>query len=289
MKAVVRFVVNVIHAQASNMAPRNWSVSSLGILRKIYHNESNMRRRALFIGINYVGSANELHGCINDVAGACAHMKALGYTDNITLADDGTSLPPTKANILQYLAWLVGGAVAGDKLYLHYSGHGSYMADASNDESDRRDETICPLDFETAGFIIDDTLREVLVDKVPAGVQLFCVFDSCHSGTVLDLAYSYVNKRARLVVTKDKQYADSAGDVIELSGCMDNQTSADAFVDGKSQGAMTWALLGAWGKNPVLLCDLLANVTERLTRSHYQQRPQLTSGRLLTPRAVLEL
>ena len=248
-----------------------------------------MRRRALLIGINYVGSQNELHGCINDVAGARAHVMGLGFADNITLADDGSSLPPTKANILQYLAWLVGGAVVGDKLYLHYSGHGSYMADTNHDESDHRDSCICPLDFETAGFIVDDTLREVLVDKVPAGVTLFAVFDSCHSGTVLDLRYSYVDKRARLAAKTDPQYADSVGDVIELSGCMDNQTSADAFVDGKSQGAMTWALLSAWDKNPVLLCDLLANVTDRLTRSHYRQRPQLTSSRLLAPRAVLEL
>jgi len=37
-------------------------------------------------------------------------------------------------------------------------------------------------------------LREVLVDPLPRGSKLFALFDSCHSGTILDLAHYKCNK-----------------------------------------------------------------------------------------------
>lgn len=54
------------------------------------------------------------------------------------------------------MQWLVRDARPGDSLFFHYSGHGGQAADLDGDEDDGFDETILPLDFKTAGEIIDD-------------------------------------------------------------------------------------------------------------------------------------
>jgi len=85
-------------------------------------------------------------------------------------------------NILAGIRWLVTGAKKGDVIVFYYSGHGSQVADVSGEEIDRRDETICPHDYATAGMIKDDDLRTAFAG-VAAGVNLDVILDSCHSGT----------------------------------------------------------------------------------------------------------
>ena len=58
--------------------------------------------------------------------------------------------------------------------------------------ADGYDETLVPLDYESAGQIRDDDLFQALVGEMPAGVTVTCIMDCCHSGTVLDLPYHFV-------------------------------------------------------------------------------------------------
>ena len=58
--------------------------------------------------------------------------------------------------------------------------------------ADGYDETLVPLDYQQAGQIRDDDLFTTLVGAMPRGVQLTCVMDCCHSGTVLDLPFQFV-------------------------------------------------------------------------------------------------
>ena len=58
-------------------------------------------------------------------------------------------------------------------------------------EDDGLNETILPADWETAGMIVDDDLHDMLVRGLPEGSRFTCIFDSCHSGTALDLPYVY--------------------------------------------------------------------------------------------------
>ena len=60
------------------------------------------------------------------------------------------------------------------------------------DEADGRDETLCPLDFLSAGQMRADQILRELVAPLAEGVQLTCLMDCCHSGTILDLPYSLV-------------------------------------------------------------------------------------------------
>lgn len=87
------------------------------------------------------------------------------------------------------LYWLVQGCRPGDSLVFHYSGHGSQQRNYTGDEVDGYDETLCPLDYETQGMIVDDEINVTIVRPLPAGVKLHAIIDACHSGTVLDLPF----------------------------------------------------------------------------------------------------
>ncbi|KAK8119135.1 caspase domain-containing protein [Apiospora kogelbergensis] len=170
------------------------------------------KRKALLIGINYMGMEGELRGCINDTKNVSAFlMERYNYKreDMIILTDDSSDprLQPTKANILRGMQWLVEGARADDALFLHYSGHGGQTEDLDGDEDDGYDEVIYPLDYKTQGHIVDDEIHHVVVKPLMPGVRLTAIFDSCHSGTVMDLPYVYSTKG----VLKEPNLAAEAG------------------------------------------------------------------------------
>lgn len=168
-----------------------------------YSNNSG-KRKALFIGINYLGSRNQLEGCINDaLAMQRFAMQNYGYQQNdcVVLTDDynnrnNARAIPTRANIIDAMHWLVSNAQPNDSLIFHYSGHGSTVKDQDGDEESGFDETICPVDFESAGMIVDDEMNQILVQSLPPGCRLTAFFDSCHSGSALDLPYVYSTKGA---------------------------------------------------------------------------------------------
>jgi hypothetical protein len=87
------------------------------------------------------------------------------------------------------LYWLVQGCQPGDSLVFHYSGHGSQQRNYTGDEVDGYDETLCPLDFESQGMIVDDEINATIVRPLPPRAKLHAIIDACHSGTVLDLPY----------------------------------------------------------------------------------------------------
>lgn len=69
------------------------------------------------------------------------------------------------------------------------------------------DETIYPVDFKSAGQIVDDQIHAICVARLQPGVRMTCIFDSCHSGSVLDLPYVYSTKGA----LKEPNLAKEAG------------------------------------------------------------------------------
>jgi len=89
------------------------------------------------------------------------------------------------------MKWLVRDARTNDSLFFHYSGHGGQTKDLDGDEADGYDEVIYPVDHETAGEIVDDIMHEIMVKPLPPGCRLTSIFDSCHSGSALDLPYIY--------------------------------------------------------------------------------------------------
>lgn len=297
--------------------------------------QCNGKKKALFIGINYFKSEAELRGCINDVANLkqfCIERFKFDPANMVVLTDDTTDprFMPTKENIFKYFKWLVDGAQPGDSLFLHYSGHGGTSRDADGDEQDGFDETIIPVDFQKTGQIVDDEINKMLVKPLPQGVRLTAIFDSCHSGSVMDLPFTYTidgslviheidNRKAAMkagieagmaylsgnkalamtrgmdaikhLIAKPSKPADSAAqkksieekssvaDVIQFSGCMDEQTSADASIDGRATGAMSYAFIKAFKENPNLTYTDLLKTVRATMAGKFSQVPQLSAGR----------
>lgn len=261
-----------------------------------------MSKRAVLIGINYYGTSAELSGCINDVNNIRQLLDEYypGFKYKILVDSPGSPNKPTKRNIIAAMKWLVKGNNSKSTLFLHYSGHGSYVRDRNGDEKDERDESIIPMDYNRRGMIIDDDIFKYLVQPLVRGAKLTTLFDSCHSGTVLDLPLTYkprtkkVRKiiRRRRVVKKVKLYNvrnnknKVRGRAICISGCRDNQTSADAREERQFQGAMTYSFIKIMktylrrGKRPTY-ATLVKSMRQLLKRKRYTQIPQLsTSGKL---------
>lgn len=151
-------------------------------------------KRAVLIGINYVGSSAELSGCHNDVNNMVKYIKDVhGFEDEniVLLMDDGEHTEPTKDNIIEAWKTLVGSVEEGDAVFCHYSGHGCKVEDDNGDEEDGFDETLVPVDYQSEGFIRDDDIFKILVGPLPAGSTMTAVMDCCHSGTVLDLPFVF--------------------------------------------------------------------------------------------------
>ncbi|KAK1926005.1 putative metacaspase [Papiliotrema laurentii] len=155
------------------------------------------KRKALLIGINYFNQSGQLGGCINDAHNVQKFLcERYNYRpeDMVILTDDSRNPRqiPTRANILQAIGWLVQGAQPNDALFFHYSGHGGQTQDLDGDEDDGYDEVIYPVDFKQAGHIVDDERdHDRMVKPLPPGCRLTAIFDSCHSGSALDLPYIY--------------------------------------------------------------------------------------------------
>lgn len=111
----------------------------------------------------------------------------------MTLTDDQAdpSRIPTKANIIAGMQWLVRDARPNDSFFLHFSGHGGQTVDLDGDEDDGNDNTIYPVDHTRVGVIVDDMMHDILVKPLPAGCRLTAIMDCCHSGSALDLPFTY--------------------------------------------------------------------------------------------------
>jgi len=244
-------------------------------------------KKGLLIGINYVGSENELNGCINDANNLKNFLIQIKYlnANEIIMMNDllQGAFYPSKANILSQLQGLVTFAKANtDKiveLFVSYSGHGTGVRDTNGDEQDGQDEALVPVDFMQNGFIVDDYLRTNFVDKLPANVNVVFLCDACHSGTMFDLKYLYQVNASKPENINPKR-TDTKCNVVTISGCRDDQTSADAYLSNTYQGAMTAAFLANYKDEmtyKVLITKMLTWLTNN--RDRFTQIPQLGSGK----------
>jgi hypothetical protein len=233
---------------------------------------------ASLIGINYKNTSNELNGCINDTKNIKNLLQEKYGFNNFGFLTDDTPTKPTKQTIIYSLTSLLKNSISGDSLFFLYSGHGTCTTDLNNDELDGQDELIVPINATSINMCIsDDELNLIIKNNLKPGVTLFALFDSCFSGTVLDLKYN-LDSSDTVIVNPSNQ--DTLGQVFMISGCTDQQTSADAFIGGKSSGAMTFAFtqtIKQYGTS-ITLKQLVTNMRQLLSDSGLEQIPQLAWG-----------
>ena len=238
----------------------------------------NTHKKALLIGCNYNRTPYRLRGCINDVINLQNLLRINYGFYNTKLLTDNTSLKPTKQIIINEIVNLLKNSESGDVLYISFSGHGTYTRDQNNDEKDGRDEMFVSLDLQC---IKDDDMKKLIQDNLKPDVNVFILFDCCHSGTILDLKYQYLDSSEYNKATQNNN-EETLGNIYMISGCKDNQTSADAYINRKFQGAMTWALIESLkNKSSLTWKQLLLKMRYILKRSRFSQVPQLSSGKTL--------
>lgn len=241
------------------------------------------KTKALLFGLNYshCQTVNHLNGCINDVLNMSEYLTTQHqipceiYTDE---SDDTSST--TKEGMKQKLLELaeLSNKDALEFVFIHYSGHGSYVRDISGDERDGDDECIVPSDCEVSGYLLDDEISDIIAQFNP-NTRIVCIFDSCHSGTVCDVKYSWEScYRVRV----ENILCKIPSKVLTISGCLDTQTSADAYIADTRRfaGALTNSLLKLLKSNEELNNDvfkLIDVLRVDLKNQGFEQIPKLCS------------
>lgn len=216
--------------------------------------------RGLVIGLGQYEDSNwaKINGD-NDVRYVVRMLEQLGYTDIKTLRNQEA----TKNGIINALDNLAGRCNIGDKVYIHYSGHGQLMTDLNGDESTRWkgwhaqwDEAIIPYDAymnycsQDRGekHISDDELA-ICLTKIRQAVgkkgEIIVVLDACHSGDAtrgeldeivrgVDTKFNIPkNPNAPLTTPLPEQW-------LTISACQPYQLCTE--IKGKRVGKLTFAL-----------------------------------------------
>lgn len=201
----------------------------------------------------------------NDVRYVVRMLENLGYTDIRTLKNRAA----TKAGIVNALTSLADRCSLGDKVYIHYSGHGQLITDLNGDEAVRWngwhaqwDESLIPYDAymmycpndHGEKHLTDDELEVLLTairKKVGKKGEIIMVIDACHSGDAtrgeldeivrgIDIKFNIPRKPDAETITSHIQEQ-----WLTISACRPYQLSTE--IKRKRVGKLTFALysLGA--------------------------------------------
>ncbi len=218
--------------------------------------------------VHYGGWSGELNACEADAKDMAEIAQSKGFEVKTLLTKEAT-----RKNVIDGITKAASALTSGDIFMLSYSGHGGQLPDLNSDEDDAQDETWCLYD----GELVDDEIYSLLC-KFAQGVRILVFSDSCHSGTVTKMAYYQSatsmlsskaiapetryrfmpmevavrtyrdNKKFYDPILKDPQLKESRdavkAAVILISGCQDNQLSAD----GTFNGLFTANLLQVWNE-----------------------------------------
>jgi metacaspase-1 len=251
-----------------------------------------LKCKGLLFGLNYAHTTTaRLNGCVNDVHNMATYLSSALNMPCDIYTDDTDLVNTSGMGILQKLYELAVATYKDDLdfVWIHYSGHGSYIKDTSGDEADGKDECLVPSDFQKKGLLLDDQINRLFANFNPKTRVLF-VFDCCHSGTIGDVKYSWEGP-SKVAVENIK--CKAAARVITISGCLDTEVSMDAYNvagDNKFSGAMTSCMLAVLrenedNKNNAFV--MLDKLREMLIKKQFVQKPKLCSSHNLALDPVL--
>lgn len=243
-----------------------------------------INKYALLIGINYVGTKNELNGCINDINSMKNILTSKFKYNKFSILTDYTTEKPTKQNILNALNNLINNSSKYNEVLFHYSGHGTATLDLNGDEINGYDEAIVPLDYSSNGLIIDDDLFAI-IKNVKCNMKI--ILDSCHSGTAIDLKYVNTYDSTGKLVSKINELntdQSTTHEICMISGCRDDQLSSEIYDSNKKKycGALTNSLITNLSSNDndnISINNLMSMLNIKLKQ--YSQNPAFSSNKII--------
>jgi hypothetical protein len=185
---------------------------------------------------------------------------------------------------------MVDGLQSGDRFLFWYSGHGTQLV-----RGDAATDVICPVDFdETSAKSVTVSDFHTIFSGIPDGAVAFWGSDSCHSG---DLERDYYRNGVPRQWRRDPALAPTRmqpasairmriisaelPNIVLISGCDSDQTSADANIQGHYHGAFTYFFLQALQSPKGLsmpMTELVPEVLKGLKGAGYRQNPQLSGN-----------
>jgi metacaspase-1 len=235
--------------------------------------------------LGYDGWEGILQGCHKDVDTAVGIAQKTDF-DRLDWFFDGDA---TCGGFVRMMQMQAKSLIKGDLLWVHYSGHGASVPNASGDnsEADGNNEAWALYD----GLFYDDELAKVL-GLFAEGVQVVFTSDSCHSGTMMrnrteEKALSRTLKFVphHIAVKAQVFRTNNIGTILKgivaqpiircnsllVSGCKDEEVSYDT-PDG---GAFSVALGKEWYRASKK--DSYVKLAARLVKAlKGQQTPQLS-------------
>jgi len=252
--------------------------------------------KALVVGCNYKNTPYELTGCVKDADSVKSFLVSKGVKEqNVFVLTDDSNIQPTRDNIIQAFIDLLDRSVSGETLIFSYSGHGSLINTTNFQKpsiTTHEDNVLVSLDLRP---IIDNDFNAIIKTRLKKDVTLFALFDCCHSRTMFDLQYNYdissndylgattmpaeEDLSQPVYISDADSVGDTSGQVFFISGCLDDQTSAEASIEGITQGAMTWAYLTTMKKYKQMSWKkLIYRMQKILKGSDFTQIPQFSTG-----------
>ncbi|KAF2185506.1 hypothetical protein K469DRAFT_540786, partial [Zopfia rhizophila CBS 207.26] len=235
---------------------------------------------AVIIGVNYYPEHYDrcLKGCVQDAEATKSYLGgAIEINANlVVLAASTPSVPgvpppekpeewPTCPNVIAQLRRIIDEAECGDRVYIHYSGHGTRLL--SRDKRPELALVLLDCDGRKSKCLRSVTLAQALQKMVKKGLVVTLVLDCCFSGGVvrssdyrgfdvrflepdtafaineLDTIFSEASSTFRDASMED-WLIDPKGYTI-LSACAPDQKAFEIEMQGERRGALTHFLLGA--------------------------------------------
>jgi hypothetical protein len=234
-------------------------------------------KRALLFAINdYPGSQNDLNGCVNDQKDVENKLNSLFPGFDIRRFKDSEV---TGSRFLSEIKNAISVLRSGDILLIHYSGHGTQVQDPNGDETDGYDEAVYLYD----GPVVDDDIG-VTLDKIPDGAKVVLLFDSCFSGTITrafnpgsigtkNRFYQMPGVPIRRMSRSNFAISNNMKWIV-ISGCGEQQTCADAYFNGRANGAFTYYALKALKPN-LTYAEWFTEIRKSLPSQEFDQSPTL--------------
>lgn len=262
-----------------------------------------MSKAALCVGINkfkFLPQSSWLQGCVNDAEDLAALLQAkYGFADaDITVLRDAKA---TKKAVMAELNRIMDLAVAGtaEHIVFTFSSHGTQVPDTGGDEEDQLDEAFACYDINNTGdtwdpaTVISDDEFFTLFSRLPDGVLMDVVLDTCHSGTGLKSLDLLPGRRPRFLtaptaravvanedsdtrVLRDLVKASKTAKPVLMAACRSDQTAADALIEGRYNGAFTYHFVKSLQSDGTVgRADLLKLVSKGLKAGGFDQVAQL--------------
>lgn len=212
----------------------------------------------LVVGIDdYVGTANDLDGAVNDANDVSQALHRLGAREVVRLVNGEASKDRIAA------AWreLLAKAKGGDTIVFSYAGHGSQEPEPTgrHDETDGLNENFLLGEYQSRGpatreRIVDDEIFEWMKQADNKHVRVVLVADSCHSGGMERSASAsgvkfrkgnfpaLADDRLQFPPEEFAKLSETDFNTVTFVGAVaEDKLTPEVTIDGKKRGALSWA------------------------------------------------